>query len=138
MLKILIFLVIISLSQAKNVNELVVKLKNVATGKYLDSNENGNVYAIDANNGDYQKWIIENDENNGIRLVNLATNRTLDSDANGNVYTLAANGGNYQVWGYYNDEELINLATDRVLGHNSLVRTFVRNGMNYQKWIQEF
>jgi hypothetical protein len=53
------------------------------------------------------------------------------------VYTLVENDGDYQVWSFFNNQELINLATDRALADIGIVRTFNRNEMANQKWIQE-
>jgi hypothetical protein len=32
------------------------KLTNIATGRVLDSNNNGNLYAIEINGGSFQNW----------------------------------------------------------------------------------
>ena len=133
--QITLFLFVAIIARNKTLAD-IVKFKNVATGKYLDSNANGNVYALDGNGGNYQKWIIES-FGEGIRLRNLATNRVLDSNTNGDVYTLVENDGDYQVWSFFNNQELINLATDRALADIGIVRTFNRNEMANQKWIQE-
>ena len=74
------------------------EMKNVATGRCLDSNEQGNVYAIACNGGPYQKWIVTLRTNGRRSISNRATGRLLDSNAQGNVYTLPSNLSRYQLW----------------------------------------
>ncbi|MGH3693498.1 MAG: RICIN domain-containing protein [Pseudonocardiaceae bacterium] len=64
------------------------------TGRCLDSNDNGNVYTLECNGGDYQKWYSGGDGT----IRDKKTGRCLDSNDNGNVYTLECNGGDYQKW----------------------------------------
>ena len=78
-------------------------LINRATGRALDSNENGDVYAIPQNGGAYQKWYIYGDGDT-FDLTNVQTGRVLDSNNDGEVYTLPNNDGNHQRWrmhGYF-------------------------------------
>lgn len=62
-------------------------MRNVATGRILDSNGNGDAYTLPSNGGNYQKWHIEPTHNGTFHLVNFATGKRLDSNGDGDVYT---------------------------------------------------
>ena len=53
-------------------------MKNVQTGRCLDSNHAGKLYTLGFNGGGHQKWIVSRDEG-GYSFKNVATNRFLDS-----------------------------------------------------------
>jgi hypothetical protein len=98
------------------------KVINVQTGQCLDSNDVGNAYVHDCNEGNYQNWLVH--QNDSFLIQNAQTKRFLDSNANGQVeliylfpnhnvnciyisfkfvkvYTLPANNGNNQNWKVY-------------------------------------
>ncbi|MET9516429.1 RICIN domain-containing protein [Streptomyces sp. NPDC002994] len=66
-------------------------VKNMATGRCLDSNANQAVYTRACNGGSYQKWAIST----GYKLKNVATGFYLDSNHDKKLYTGAGNSGNY-------------------------------------------
>jgi Ricin-type beta-trefoil lectin domain-like len=72
--------------------------RDVATGRCLDSNTEGEVYTLGCNGGSFQKWIVVHTDYGTVTLRNLATGFMLDSGPGGDVYTLPANGGSYQKW----------------------------------------
>jgi Ricin-type beta-trefoil lectin domain len=119
----------------------VATLRDLATGLTLDSNTSGNVYALPANGGSFQKWVVARSDFGTVTLRDLATSRCLDSNTNGDVYTLGCSGGSFQKWIVINRGfgtiVLRNLATGRVLDSNAWgeVYTLGENGGSYQKWI---
>lgn len=118
----------------------LVNIVNIATGKYLDSNTSGNVYALHGNGGHFQLWDIAWFDRGVVSFRNYATDLTLDSNGNGDVYALTKNGGNYQKWQiqYENNGNfrLRNEATGRYLDSNGdgKVYTLPGNGGNFQLW----
>ena len=112
----------------------VTFLINRATGRVLDSNDNGNVYAIQMNGGNFQKWYIHG-EGDTFDLTNAHTGRALDSDYTGRVYTIPFNGGNFQKWRIHG-EYYQNVQTGRYLDsdHNGRVYTLPINGGPHQQW----
>ncbi|MGW0825696.1 RICIN domain-containing protein [Streptomyces sp. NPDC002845] len=83
-------------------------VRDSAVWTCLDSNGVGKVYGLTCNNGNYQRWRVEDLGSRWIermqrnthvyRIVNKATGRCLDANYDGKAYTLPCNGGNYQVW----------------------------------------
>ncbi|KAB8029859.1 RICIN domain-containing protein [Fluviispira multicolorata] len=75
--------------------------QNYETGRFLDSNYNGNIYTLPQNGVDFQKW---NRQYSGIPnryyLQNKATGHYLDSNYNGDVYTLPFSDSHYQKWAF--------------------------------------
>ena len=112
----------------------VTFLINRATGRTLDSNDNGDVYAIGMNGGNFQKWYIHG-EGDTFDLTNAATGSILDSNWDGTVYTLPYNGCAHQKW-RMQGEFFQNVATGRYLdsGHNGDVYALPHNGCAHQQW----
>jgi len=119
-------------------NRNIVRFQNQATGKFLDSNEFGDVYAYEENDGNYQKWHIENVKN-GLRLRNVATSRYLDNYFFSEVHTSSfVSIGLYQTW-YFDGLRIINYSTGKALDSNNegKVYTLNPNFGNNQNWIQK-
>jgi serine/threonine-protein kinase len=109
---VLVGLVVVPSASAVTVGRDTI-LRNWATGVCLDSNENGDAYAIGCNGGNYQNWftpgtgitIYSEDGNHPvIGLRNDQTDRCLDSNSGGSVYTLPCNDGDNQYWMWFGDE----------------------------------
>lgn len=66
-------------------------------GGCLDANTKGDVYAIDCNGGNNQKW-YETKTSTGWRLKNKATGQILDNTRAGGVYTNPDYGNATQRW----------------------------------------
>jgi hypothetical protein len=119
----------------------VATFRNLATGFVVDSNPWGDVYALSANGGTYQKWVVSRSDFGTVTLRNAGTGRCLDSNTNRDAYTLPCNGGSFQKWIVLNRDfgtvVLRNLATGLVLDSNPWgdVYTLPENGGSYQKWI---
>jgi Ricin-type beta-trefoil lectin domain len=117
----------------------IVNLRNVATGRCLDSNNAGSVYTLACNGGAFQKWNITFDATE-YQLRNAQTGRCLYSNAQGNVYANACSGGPYQRWVIFyvanNRRVIINKATGRCLDSNAqgAVYTLTCNAGNFQVW----
>jgi hypothetical protein len=67
-------------------------IRNVATGRYLDSSRDQRVYTLPYNGSNNQKWFFE--EN---KVINVQTRFALDCNG-ARVYTKEKNWGNYQNW----------------------------------------
>ncbi|WP_374510995.1 RICIN domain-containing protein [Terrabacter sp. Ter38] len=119
----------------------VTYLRSLATGFALDSNYNGDVYAIPSNNGGFQRWIVGPGAYGGVTLRNWQTGRCLDSNTARKVYTLPCNGGSFQSWALeqsrYGTLILRDVATGFVLDGNAAhsVYTGPWNGGSYQSWM---
>ncbi|WP_437587199.1 RICIN domain-containing protein [Sorangium sp. So ce1000] len=111
---------------------------NAATGRCLDSNGNGDAYALGCNGGSYQKWRNVS-TGDGDTIINQATGRCLDSDGGG-VYTRPCNGGRHQRWISTNKGggvwEMRNVATGRCLDSNGSGDVYTRacNSGDFQLW----
>lgn len=104
--------------------------KSRSIGYCLDSNGNGQVYAMGCNGGSYQEWHY-----NGAELINYATGFCLDSNGAKQTYTMGCNGCSYQKW-YRSGERFINVATGFCLDGNGAGHIYTHdcNGSNYQTW----
>ena len=112
------------------------RFQNKATGLFLDSKPNGNVFASERDGGDYQNWIIETDES-GSRFRNVATGRYLDSNENGDCYSHPLHGGTNQTW-HIEGSHIVNHQSGQHLDvdYEGKLYTLNRNDGNFQKWIQ--
>jgi hypothetical protein len=117
----------------------IVNLRNLATGRCLDSNYEGKVYTLACNGGAFQKWNITFDATE-YQIRNVQTGRCLYSNAQGNVYANACSGGPYQRWVIFyvanSRRIIINKATGRCLDSNAqgTVYTLACNAGNFQVW----
>ena len=74
----------------------VTTLRNLATGLTLDSNPSGDVYALRANYGSFQKWVVTRADFGTVTVRNLATSRCLDSNTNRDVSHSGATTGRFR------------------------------------------
>jgi hypothetical protein len=70
-----------------------VKIENQETGKYLDSDDQGNVFTSPYSEDDHQKWRFV-----GQTIINVATGRALESNNLRSVYTNPVSGQPSQNW----------------------------------------
>jgi hypothetical protein len=134
---------VMGLSGNASASSSTTTLTDVSTLNCLDSDGNGNVYALGCNGGNYQNWIqqpVGGGLNRGeVNLVDAQTGRCLDSDPSGNIYTLPCNGGNYQVWAMSPIGTGPNQFQDFQTGlcldsSNGRAYTQSCNGGNFQHW----
>lgn len=112
---------------------------NAATGRCLDSHNDGSPYTLGCNGGNNQQWSMGK-LSVGEQIFNQQTRRCLDSNASGNVYTLPCSGNMYQQWvrtfttgrGW----KIVDAATGRCLDSNGSgsLYTLPCNGGSYQYW----
>jgi len=96
----------------------ILTIKNVGTDKCLDSNRQKDVYILNCNGGNNQKWYRF-----GLTLKNVATGLLLDSTTWGVVSTNSQNFGRYQNWRIQNENNYVLLQNDetsKILGINLL------------------
>jgi hypothetical protein len=74
------------------------RLRHASAGLMLDSNPDRQVYLHFSNDGSYQKWRMNADDEGYWSLVNLATGFALDGNADHDIYTQTPNDGAYQRW----------------------------------------
>jgi hypothetical protein len=117
-------------------------LKNLATGRCLDSSSDEGVYTLGCNGGSYQKWINIGTADTVI-YKDLATGFCLDSDSEEKAYTKECNGGSYQKWknistATANTVIYKNLATGFCLDSDSEGNAYTKecNGGSYQNWVR--
>jgi hypothetical protein len=73
-------------------------LKNVRTGRCLDSNTRRQVYTLPCNGGNFQRWRVFYNANGTRTFRNVSTKFCLDSNTARRLYTHACNGGSFQKW----------------------------------------
>lgn len=145
-----------------NVVRLIVsalKLQNIATGTYLDSNVRGESYLLPENSGFYQKWKVSLPRTIGsmVQILNLATGLALETDTNGKVqynstacfilmpsdfqnlqvYTSVWNKESIkQKWKFVDNVTVQNVATGRILDATlqGSVYTLPKNDGHFQHW----
>lgn len=126
-------------------------IKDLQTGRCLDSNAAGSVYTspCQAPANSYQDWVRTNWTvyycGAGCpalfySFMDLATGRCLDGNGAGSVYTLPcqAPGNPYQVWLQSGPSSLVSHGTNRCLdsNYNGNAYTLPCNGGNFQNWNQ--
>ncbi|TQK52407.1 ricin-type beta-trefoil lectin protein [Streptomyces sp. SLBN-118] len=123
-----------------------ITLQSKGTGRCLDSNFNGDVYASPCSSwvNPHQRWDVFTYADGGTRryLRNAATGRCLDSNAWGSVYTMPCQLGNgYQYWMRGGDSSLLdNTYRDAQTGltldgdSNGNIYTLAFNGWANQVW----
>ncbi|GAA1983151.1 ricin-type beta-trefoil lectin domain protein [Catenulispora subtropica] len=119
----------------------VWNLQNVAVGRCLDSNTQGQLYSnpcASLSNG-YQRWLITTNSNGSLTFQDVATGLCLDGDGT-SVYTHPCTAGNgYQQWlptwggsgwilKHVASGKVLDMQTDGTPYFNA------QNGGNYQQW----
>jgi hypothetical protein len=96
---------------------MATKIRNQATGLYLDSNDQGKAYSLagsDASN--WQNWHVVYKNDNKFVLLNAATDLFLAANSDGSVFTQAHGDDNHDHHMWYHDSgRIINLATGLAL-----------------------
>jgi hypothetical protein len=117
-------------------------LRNKATYELLDNNFGGDVYTLDYNGGNYQKWLFVRQHDDTYVLQNIGTTFVLDYNGS-KVHTRNPNRGNSQKWRFYRQNDgsyaVQNLATSVVLDSKGAsnadpLDSSVRDN---QKWFHE-
>ena len=91
-------------------------LVNRQKGFALDSNENGDVFAVPKNGAQSQLWYVYqySDDKLKFDITNKETGRLLEADHTGRLFTSTMNHGNNQRWHIY-DGNIWNVATRHAL-----------------------
>jgi hypothetical protein len=123
---------------------LYFKLTHKSNGNVLDGNTKGDVYTLESNGDNNQRWVFEDLGGGFYCIRQKATGKVLDGNSKGVCYTSSWNGGDYQRWslvdlgnGYC---RIVQKATGRVLDGDAKnkVYTLTWNGGDFQQWKLEF
>jgi hypothetical protein len=114
----------------------MTRLRNEATGLYLDSNDQGKAYSLGGSlESNWQNWVLVHANGREFTLRNAQTDLFLDSNGEGRVYTLQEAHNEYQRW-YIDNNRIINVATGRALNTNGErnLETLPPSNSPNQKW----
>lgn len=109
------------------------KLRNVTTGKYLDSDQNGTVIAANASSYDDQDWVVTQQPSGAWTIKNVRTGRNYLHTQTANnaviwnsgevvsnsLWTLESTAGGYRVNNNYPDRQYMHAASDGAVRWNT-------------------